>query len=264
MTIPKELFGKSLLIGREPGQGRLLIAVEGTNKVGAIGAPNSVPGTVSRCLPAEGKAHCKIEVGFDGNMIVRNLKEQNQTYVDGAKILQKRVKEDNTLQLGGQHYSVTVDAIITAVTKLLGITPPPPSAKEFSIRPLKMVWSRYQEDQKAVLKERNRIAMMGRIPMMFTLGSGVLATLAKTQDWGDGIFGVTIVMSVVGLALLIYGLYLSANDQSIDKLEELKDQFERDYVCPNPDCRHYQEGRKYTLLLQDGSCRYCRCKFTDK
>lgn len=260
----KELNGMTLLIGKEPEKGRLLIAIEGTKMVGAIGMPGSVPNSVSRCKPAEGVAHCKIVIGHDGSLTLYNLKEQNQTFVDGMKILQKRIKEDSKLELGCQHYPLATDAVLTAAAKLLGVAPPPPPAKEFSIRPLKMVWSRYQEDQKAVLKERNRIAMMGRIPMMFTLGSGVLATLAKTQDWGDGIFGVTIVMSVVGLALLIYGLYLSANDQSIDKLEELKDQFERDYVCPNPDCRHYQEGRKYTLLLQDGSCRYCRCKFTDK
>ena len=90
----ENLKGKTILVGKEPGNGRLFVSVKinGQPKTAAIGEMNSVPNSVSRCKPAENTAHCKIEVDATGNLIVTNLKPQNVTYVNGAEIVSKKVK----------------------------------------------------------------------------------------------------------------------------------------------------------------------------
>ena len=70
----EQLKGKTILIGKEPSQGRLLVALPGSGKSAAIGLPGSVPASVSRCRPAEGIAHAKISIDQSGNIILTNLK----------------------------------------------------------------------------------------------------------------------------------------------------------------------------------------------
>ena len=62
------LKGKTIFIGKEPGQGRLMLAIKdgGQIKATTLGQTNSVPNCVSRCKPAEDIAHCKID--FDVNI----------------------------------------------------------------------------------------------------------------------------------------------------------------------------------------------------
>ena len=64
----QNLKGKNILIGKEPGAGRLLVAIEGTQFNTAIGPANSVPATVSRCMPAQGTAHARISIDAGGNI----------------------------------------------------------------------------------------------------------------------------------------------------------------------------------------------------
>ena len=91
------LKGKTILIGKEPGQGRLLVSVSGKT---AVGASNSVPNSVSRCKVAEGVAHAKITVDQSGNMVLTNMKTENVTYVNGSEIASKRILPSNTVELG--------------------------------------------------------------------------------------------------------------------------------------------------------------------
>ena len=94
------LKGKTILVGKEPGNGRLFVSVKinGQPKTAAIGEMNSVPNSVSRCKPTENTAHCKIEVDNSENITVANLKPQNVTYVNGAEIVSKKVKQNGMLK----------------------------------------------------------------------------------------------------------------------------------------------------------------------
>ena len=46
------LKGHTILIGKEPGQGRLLVALAGNGRTAAIGLPGSVPASVSLTFPS--------------------------------------------------------------------------------------------------------------------------------------------------------------------------------------------------------------------
>lgn len=259
----ERLKGKTILIGKEPGQGRLAIVVGG--KAGVLGTAGSVPNCVSRCK--DGMAHCKITVAQDGSMTITNLKDANVTYVNGAEVMSKRIDQNSRVQLGKDRYDIDVKTVLQAAEKLVPsvVTPPPPlpPKKSYSIRHLKKVWNDYHDKTLEIAKRRNRIGLLSRIPMIFTLGSGSIAAVANFQDWGSGIVMLTTAMSVLGFVMMLYGFYVSYTDKSIEEQEELKEEFEQQYVCPNPDCRHYLDGRKYSLLVQDGQCRYCKCKFVE-
>ena len=46
------------------------------------------------------------------------------------------------------------------------------------------------------------------------------------------------------------------------QMQDLQDRFREQYVCPNPNCRHFLGQTPYRELLF-GGCPYCRREFTD-
>ena len=142
----ERLKGKTILIGKEPGQGRLLVAIQGNGKSAAIGAPGSVPACVSRCKPSEGVAHAKITVDQTGNMTITNMKPQNVTFVNGSEIASKRVSSSNTVELGKDRFSINLPVVIETAKKIVTVVgpqpPQPPTnpTKKFNISHLKRVW----------------------------------------------------------------------------------------------------------------------------
>ena len=73
MNITDNLKGKTILIGKEPEQSRLLIAIKGTSQITTLGQIGSVPNSVSRCKPTEGVAHCQIEIDLRRHFNCTNL-----------------------------------------------------------------------------------------------------------------------------------------------------------------------------------------------
>ena len=129
----ENLKNKTILVGKESGNGRLFVSVKinGQPKTAAIGDMNSVPNSVSRCKPAEGTAHCKIEIDATGSMVVTNLKPQNVTYVNDAEIVSKKVKQNGVIELGKDRYPVNVNTIIETASKIVtSVCPPPPPPPE--------------------------------------------------------------------------------------------------------------------------------------
>lgn len=269
------LEGKTILIGKEPGQGRLLIAVgAGPQALTAVlGQPGCVPLSVSRCRPAEGMAHCKIEVSPSGVMTVHNLKAQNTTTVDGLQIEQKRVRETSRLGLGPDGYEVSVSAVLAAAAKLVqtrtagGCTASGGGRKpvpEYSLRPLERVWDKYHTSLLDISRRQRKVNLLRSAAPLFTLGAGALAMVSRTVEGLESIAGLTAVLFVAGLAIMVYGFYLSSRDKSIEEREELTEYLQSHYTCPNPDCRHFVGATPYKVLRQNKKCPYCGCTLTDK
>ena len=165
------LKGKTILVGKEPGNGRLFVSVKinGQPKTAAYGEMNSVPNSVSRCKPAENTAHCKIEIDTTGNLIVTNLKPQNVTYVNGAEIVSKRVKPDGMLELGKDRYLVSVSTILETASKIVAkVSPtPPPPPEEYSIKHLQKVWDDYNNGLRDIKIRTKNIGLLSSIPMAY-------------------------------------------------------------------------------------------------
>lgn len=242
------LKNKTILIGKEPGQGRLLISmkINGQPKTAAIGAAGSVPGSVSRCNPAQNVAHCQIEVGPDGRMVLTNLKPQNVTYVNGVEIASKKIAKDNQVLLGMEQYPVNISTVLDTAKKLVGTVPQPPK----SIAHLEKVWNEYEttlENIQRAQLDRNRKRML---PIMIGTGAGVISMLASQE--------ILIALPLAILPLLLYIKNYTEKDTSIDDRKAANDKFIDHYVCPHSHCRHYLGNQPYKVLRQNKNCPYCK------
>lgn len=260
----ERLKGRTILIGKEPGQGRLVVSVSGVSKVGTIGAIGSVPNSVSRWK--DGTAHCQIAIGQDGCLTIKNLKEANKTYVNGAAVVSKRIDGNSRVELGMDHYSINVNMVLQAVSKLLPVQsvqkpvqqPPQPTTpvKKYSIRHLNRIWEDYTNNVKKITIRQRNINLLSSIPMAFSMLGGLVTGVVP-----DELKSYSLAFTAIALAIFIYGLYRRFTDKSLEEREELNKRFKKDYVCPN--CHKYQEGREYALLLEDGKCRKCGCIFVE-
>lgn len=269
----ENLSGKTILIGKEPGNGRLCVSVNvnGLNKTAPIGEMHSVPNSVSRCIPGEYKAHCKIAIGANGDMVITNMKSQNVTYVNGAEIVSKKLKAGSRIELGKDRYAIDLNAIIMVVRKMVCVTNgnggysqmPPRQAQqgqiqEYSIRHLKKVWDEYNDNMKRIKIRQKNIGLLSSIPMGFSMFGGLVAGVAPdVREYA-------LVFTGLALLIMLIGFYKKFTDKSIDEQEKLTEEFQNNYVCPNPKCHHFMGKRPYNILKQNKNCQYCKCKLTDK
>ena len=256
------LFGKTILVGREPVNGRLLVSVNinGKNCFAPIGQPGSVSGGVSRCIPNEGKAHCRLTVDMKGGITLENAKPENVTYVDGTPVMKKHVGENSIVEMGQYRYQVPVGEVLKCaaliVEKVAGKQPKP--QPEFSIKPLKAVYDNYHSRQMDMRIRQRNLNLKRSIAPIFTIGSGIISRL---PGLGQELSTITLLMCIVGLVVTVWTFIKGYNDKSIEEADRLTEEFQSKYVCPNPECRHFLGMKSYNLLQQDNFCPYCKCKF---
>lgn len=274
----ERLFGKTILIGKEPGQGRLCISViaNGVPKTAALGMPGCVPSCVSRCIPAENVAHAQISVDAAGNMTLKNMKSLNVTYVNGKEIQSKRITADSSVELGKDRYRVSIPAIMAAAQKIAAASAPqsagagvragvpaPPAqqqpatqGKEFNIRPLQYVWNDYHNRLLEMQKEQRRLNVIRGGLGIFTTG-GIL-TCVFLGPWGY-------ILTGVGLIGTVYSFVKGKSDTSIEDRERITEEFQDRYVCPNPDCNKSLPAVSYRILRRNyPKCPHCKCTFVEK
>lgn len=263
------LENSTILIGKDSATGRLLIStvIDGKRRSVVIGDAGSVPGSVSRCLPAEGVAHCKITVGADGVMVLTNLKSRNVTYVNDMEIVSKRITPDSHIALGCDRYALDLAGVIAAVSRLSASSPQAQasdaasrqqSKAEYSIKGLKPVWEEYHNELKQMRIRQKNIGLLSGVPMAFSMFGGLIAGVVPDIR----IFA--LIFTGIALIIMIIGLYYRFTDKTIERTEQLTEHFQDTYVCPNPSCRHFMGNLPYNILRQNTGCPYCKCKFTEK
>lgn len=264
----QRLKGKTILIGKEPGQGRLFVSVNvnGQARTSAIGQPGSVPNSVSRCKPAERTAHCKVDIDQNGTMVLTNLKPQNVTYVNGTEIASKKVQASSEVALGKDHFPIPFSAVIETAKKLVPtIAPPPPPEQKYNIKHLEKVWIDFHDKNIEIQKRARQQALLARIPMFFTMGGGAISAIAVALNWGDEVKAVCITLTVIGIIVMMYSFYKSKNDTSIEDKEKLVEDFQDHYICPK--CGKYLPVTPYKLMKKQYSMKCphagCGAEFTE-
>lgn len=255
------LNGKTILIGKEENQNRLLVGVVVNDRCerAAIGTIGSVPACVSRLRSTE-KAHCKIAVSESGDMVITNLNPLNTTYVDNSEIESKKVNYTSRIELGCDHYPIDLNVVMTAAGKIVDrfCTPPPGI---YSIRHLEKVWDDYESGLEEIQRKQQKKAKNRMLPIMLGTVSGVaspvLASLLSTTT-------LAVTLPVTLVCFLLYFKMYREKDTSIEERKELQRKFYSTYVCPNPECKHFLQNQPYIVLRQNKKCAYCGCKITDQ
>lgn len=199
--------------------------------------------------PYVSREHCWLTENGDGTYTLEN-KSPYGTFVDGCQVLKTLVTKDTIIKLSPNSSYKVADLL-------------PIETKEFSIKPLEAVWNEYHDKMLEIQRRQRDVNLLRSASPIFTLGSGAIATTAKSLDWSDVIFGITIVLTIIGLLLMIYCFVVSYTDNSIESREVANEKFMNNYICPNPDCKHFMGNQSYLVLRQNKSCPYCRCKLKE-
>ena len=258
----KNLKGKTILIGKEPGQGRLMVAVSGTGKSGTIGAVGSVPGCVSRCKPMEGVGHAAIMVDANGNMTLKNVKAQNITYVNGMEIVSKRITPSDTVELGKDRFGIHLSVVLETAKKLADTAVPAGGgggqvAQTFNMAHLEMVWNNYHDSLRDLREKQKRVNLIRS-------GCGIFTMCAMPCIFFFGAVGY--VLTAIGVIGNIYSFIGLKNDDTPEEQERITETFQERYVCPNPECNKFLGNLSYKLLKRQYSmhCPYCKCEYVEK
>lgn len=250
----------TILIGRDPVKGSLLVSVEGIMGYTNLGAPRSVPSSVSRCIPASGAAHARISVDDSGEFTIENAKPQNETFVNDNPIVKKRIKLHDRVALGRDRYSVDLHSVISAATKIISAAPESAKAKQpqkFNISHLELVWNGLQDARKQIQAKQKKVNLVRS-------GCGLFTMCAMPCCFLFGPIGY--VLTGIGFIGNVYSFVGLKNDNTSEALEKITEHFQDHYVCPNPDCNKFLGNLSYKLLKRQYSmhCPHCKCEFVEK
>lgn len=224
-----------IIIGRNQNTRQLAIIKDGVEK--NFGHANSVSMDVSR-------HHISLVPAGNGKWRIKNLNERNVTFVNGIAVESKTISENDKVELGNSHYLFQWSALSE------------PKTESIDIRPLKYVWDEYNQRNIELKVRKKNIGLLSSIPIGFTMLGGLIAGVAS-----DEIKPYAYVFTAIALVVMVYGFYRRFTDDSISEEEEIKKDFQRRYICPNPQCAHFMGFQDYDILVQNNSCPYCKMKY---
>lgn len=223
--------------------------------------------------PSVSREHCILTDNGDGTYTLEH-KGQLPTYVDGVQILKTQVTRDSVITIGKSTKVKVADLLPLPLQGDGGVqdshsgektvkpqpqpqpNPYPQYEHEYSIAHLEEVWKTYHQGTLDIQNRQHSMGLLIRIPTIFTIGGGVLTAVV-----GPEFRVVTIIMSIIGLILMVYGIIQSKNFKPAEVRDKLDQEFQDTYVCPK--CHHFMGNMPYKLLRQDKNCRFCKCKLHD-
>ena len=229
-----------LVIGRDGQTSQLSVSMG--QKRYRFFPPDSVPLSVSR-------QHCIISVQEEGKYNIRNIRAANVTFVNGVEIEEKTASDNDRIELGRDRYLLDLKYILSR------ITPQQPAQKTVDISPLQKIWESYNEQDLKLQKRQRNIGLLASVPMGFTMLGGLVTGLSES------IRPFALVFTAIALAIMVYGFYKRYTDDTLERRQKLKLDFQQKYICPNPECRHFMGTTPYPSLLVRGSCPYCMAKY---
>lgn len=220
-----------IIIGRDAKTGQLLLS--GVGKSGTYG--NNVPQDIS-------EQHCRIDFN-QGNIRLKNLDINNDTFVNGQAIESKTISRKDTIALGASRFPLSWEAIDAIV---------PPEA---DIHPLQEVWNEYErQNVKLQIDERRFNTLRSATGLITMVAIALSIATGGRSVWYMALYALAIIASI------IFFIKAYRDSSKIPQIrQELNHQFQRDYVCPH--CGRFLGNQSYHILAQNTQCPYCRVKF---
>lgn len=222
-----------IIIGRDQQTRRLSIVKDGVTK--HYGQPGSVPMDVSR-------HHLSLQPIDEGKWKIKNLNEQNVTFVNGIAIESKSISEKDKVELGNSHYLLNWDALNE------------PKEETVDIRPLKIIWKEYDEkkfDSQIAERKFNAARSATGIITMLAIACSIIL--------GHGPIYIILYALAIGISLAFTYLAYKKSTEVPKQQRELTKRFQQTYVCPK--CGHFMGFQDYDILVQSDACPYCKTKY---
>jgi len=221
------------IIGRDQQTRQLSIVKDGVTK--HYGQPGSVPMDVSR-------HHLSLQPIDEGKWKIKNLNEQNVTFVNGIAIESKNISENDKVELGNSHYLLNWEALSE------------PKEETVDIRPLKIIWKEYDEK-----KFDSQIAERKFNAARSATGIITMLAIAFSIILGHGPIYIILYALAIGISLAFTYLAYKKSTEVPKQQRELTKRFQQTYVCPK--CGHFMGFQDYDILVQSDACPYCKTKY---
>lgn len=222
-----------IIIGRDQQTRQVNVIKDGISNL--YGKAGSVPMDVSR-------HHISLQPAGEGKWLVKNLNEQNVTFVNGIAVENKTISESDKIELGNSHYLLNWDALIE------------PKEETVDIRPLKKIWSEYDEkkfDSQIAERKFNAARSATGIITMLAIACSIIL--------GHGPIYIILYALAIGISLAFTYLAYKKSTEVPKQQRELTKRFQQTYVCPK--CGHFMGFQDYDILVQSDACPYCKTKY---
>lgn len=222
-----------IIIGRDQQTRQLSIVKDGVTK--HYGQPGSVPMDVSR-------HHLSLQPIGEGKWKIKNLNEQNVTFVNGIAIESKNISENDKVELGNSHYLLNWEALSESKEETV------------DIRPLKIIWKEYDEkkfDSQIAERKFNAARSATGIITMLAIACSIIL--------GHGPIYIILYALAIGISLAFTYLAYKKSTEVPKQQRELTKRFQQTYVCPK--CGHFMGFQDYDILIQSDACPYCKTKY---
>ena len=222
-----------IIIGRDQQTRQLNVIKDGISNL--YGKADSVPMDVSR-------HHISLQPTGEGKWVVKNLNEQNVTFVNGIAVENKTISESDKIELGNSHYLLNWDALSG------------PKEETVDIRPLKKIWSDYDEQRlQFQIAERKFNAARS------ATGIITMIAIACSLILGHGPIYLILYALAIGISVVFTFLAYRKSSDVPRQQREMKKEFQKHYVCPK--CGHFMNFTDYDILTQSDACPYCKTKY---
>ncbi|MCM1004765.1 MAG: FHA domain-containing protein [Prevotella sp.] len=254
------LIGKTFIIGRDPQQGGLLVCEEVTQKKAALKTNQPVPQYVSRCLPDQKTAHCKLQISEQGGLILTNMKNQNETLVNGKNIATKSINVNDKVELGAGHFRIDMSKIVATAKIIVGANQKPgqPVSPKgaVNISGLEAVWNRFIDGKNSVGDRQRQVNLIRTGSAIFTMCAMPCIAIFENKVIGFSLTGV----GILGNLISFIGL---KSENATKRIQELTDEFQNDYVCPK--CGKFLGNMSYNLMKKQYSmkCPFCKVDYCE-
>lgn len=222
-----------IIVGRDQQTRKLCVIKDDQPKL--YGQPNSVPMDVSR-------HHISLQPTDEGKWVIKNLNENNITFVNGIAIECKTISENDTVELGNSHYLLNWDALSE------------PKEETVDIRPLKKIWEEYDEQ-----RTENQIAERKFNAARSATGIITMLAIACSLILGHGPVYLILYGLAIGISLVFTVLAYKKSSDIPRQQKEMTKLFQKNYVCPK--CGHFMGFQDYDILIQGDACPYCKTKY---
>lgn len=237
-----------ITIGRDHATNILTYTAAGQRPVVVRGAQvgNSVSGK-----------HCELDINENGDIVVRNLKQQNTTWVNGMPVETMHIGDNARVELGFERWPIDWTIIHDLKKQVM--------PKVYNVSYLEQVWEEYSEKLASLQRAQTMTNVYrGAIPVL-TIGGGALCRFYAESHPHSHIADLQyIIMGVAGVLMVVFcikGFY------DAKRIPEKRKQLQKDlipkYCCPNPECSYFFGYQDYNVLKANsqGVCPRCKTKF---
>ena len=222
-----------IIIGRDQQTRQLCVIKDGNSKL--CGQPGSVPMDVSR-------HHISLQPAGNGKWKIKNLNEQNVTFVNGIAVESKTISESDKIELGNSHYLFQWSALGESKVETI------------DIRHLEKIWDWYETTQLEMKESERKIQNNQKLASILS-SCGILIVFV------EGLGFLRYILMGLSILITIYFWYRGNNsDSSLNiRLNDLSKEFRKKYKCPK--CGHFMGNTPYDVLIQNDGCFNCKRKF---